>query len=78
MRNASYPATGMVSSVEVARSKRLPKRRSLFASLFDALHESRRLQAELIVGRYRHLIDRTQQRAAAQLAATKGRSDGSE
>jgi hypothetical protein len=33
------------------------KRRGLFVTLLEALHHSRRLEAQRILRRYRHLID---------------------
>jgi hypothetical protein len=78
MRQSSYPATGILSSAAARRTRRPSRRKSLFAILFDALHESRRLQAELIVRRYQHLIVRAQQRSAEKVAATESHADGSE
>ena len=43
-----------------AISRNLPTRKSLFARLLEALHHSRRLQAQRVLGQYRHLIARHQ------------------
>jgi len=34
----------------------LTRRKGFFATLLNALHESRRLQAQRVIGQYRHLI----------------------
>lgn len=77
MRQPSYPATGIFSSAAARGTRRPSRRKSLFAILLDALHESRRLQAELIVRRYQHLIVRAQ-RAAKKAEGREGRADGSQ
>jgi hypothetical protein len=56
MRHASF-STSIASSTP-AIPRRLPKANSPFALLLDALHRSRRLQAERILRQYRHLIAR--------------------
>jgi hypothetical protein len=61
MRHATYHVTGF-SSTSVVTS-RPSKRRGLFAALFAALHQSRRLQAERVLRQHQHLIARAQERA---------------
>jgi hypothetical protein len=56
MRHASF-ATSIASSTP-AISQNQPTRKSLFASLIEALHHSRRLQAQRVIGQYRDLIAR--------------------
>jgi hypothetical protein len=55
MRHALF-STSTFSSPAI--SEDTPKRRSLFASLLEALHHSRRLQAQRALRQYRHLIAR--------------------
>jgi len=54
MRHASF-STGIGSSAP-AISNRTTRRKGLFASLLEALHHSRRLQARRIIRQYRHLL----------------------
>jgi hypothetical protein len=54
MRQASF-STSIASSTP-AISQHVPTAHSPFASLLDALHRSRRLQAERVLAQYRHLI----------------------
>ncbi len=56
MRHASF-STSIVSSTSTI-SPTKPARKSLFAFLIEALHHSRRLQAQRLLGQYRHLIAR--------------------
>jgi hypothetical protein len=58
MRHASF-STSIASSTPVI-SPQTPTAKSPFALLLDALHRSRRLQAERILVQYRHLIARYQ------------------
>jgi hypothetical protein len=46
------------------RARQQAERRSLFASLIDALHDLRRRQAERILREHRHLITQSCERAA--------------
>jgi hypothetical protein len=58
MRRASYSVTALPSAGPVA-SGRVPKRiRIFFSFIVDALHESRRRQAQRVLHQYRHLIAR--------------------
>jgi hypothetical protein len=52
--------TSETSSQDISPSHR-QNRKSLFAQIIDALHRSRRLQAERTLRQYRHLIDRADQ-----------------
>jgi hypothetical protein len=56
MRHASF-STSIASSPPVI-SEAKPTRKSLFATLLDALHHSRRLQAQRVLAQHRHLIAR--------------------
>jgi hypothetical protein len=56
MKHASF-STSIDSSTSVISSK-TPTRKNLFARLLEALHHSRRLQAQRVLGQYRHLIAR--------------------
>jgi hypothetical protein len=47
-------------------------RKSLFALIVDALHQSRRLQAERALRQYRHLIDRAGQPCRSEPHAHSG------
>ena len=58
MRNASF-STSIVSSTP-AIPQQIPRTNNPFALLLDALHRSRRLQAERILAQHRHLIARYQ------------------
>jgi hypothetical protein len=57
MRHASFFSTNIGSSTP-ASSQTRPTRKSLFASLLEALHHSRRLQAQRVLAQHRHLIAR--------------------
>jgi hypothetical protein len=48
-------STNIASSTS-AVSRNIPARKSLFVRLLDALHHSRHLQAQRVLGQYRHLI----------------------
>ena len=53
LKHASFPAAETRSATIIS----FPwKRKSLFARVLDAMHQSRRNQARRIVRRYRHLI----------------------
>jgi hypothetical protein len=58
MRPALFSAT--IDSSTSAISRNLPTRKSLYARLLEALHHSRRLQAQRFLAQYRHLIARYQ------------------
>jgi hypothetical protein len=57
-------STSIDSSTSVI-SRKTPTRKSLFTRLLDALHHSRHLQAQRVLGQYRHLIARHQPSDAA-------------
>ena len=61
MKHASFPAAG-TTAVTVIPLGDKPK--SLFASLLDALHHSRRIQAQCVLRQYRHLMSHGDQRRA--------------
>jgi hypothetical protein len=52
------------------RQENLTKRKGFFAALLEALHHSRRLEAQRILRRYQHLID-----SAAQYQAGKSNTE---
>jgi hypothetical protein len=56
MRHALFSTT--IISFKSPISRKIPIANNPFALLLDALHRSRRLQAEKILGQHRHLIDR--------------------
>ena len=57
MRHASYPyPAAATASREAAARGQKASRRGIFASIVEALHDSRRLQARRILRQYRHLI----------------------
>ena len=58
MRHALFPTTIISSTPSI--SPQIPTAKNPFALLLDALHRSRRLQAERILGQHRHLIARYQ------------------
>ena len=58
MGHASYPATGVASSTSVVSGQARKRIGKFFASIVTALHESRRLQAQRTLYRYRHLLAR--------------------
>jgi hypothetical protein len=56
MRHALFPTTIISSTPSI--SPQIPTAKNPFALLLDALHRSRRLQAERILRQHRHLIAR--------------------
>jgi hypothetical protein len=58
MRHASF-STSIASSTPTI-SQQVPTANSPFASLLDALHRSRRLQAERVLAQHRYLIAKYQ------------------
>jgi hypothetical protein len=67
MRLASISTS--IDSSTSAISRKTPTRKSLFTRLLEALHHSRRLQAQRVLGQYRHLIARHQ---PADMASNTG------
>ena len=55
MRHGSYLVAATASHQGAVRDQKT-KRRSIFASVLEALHDSRRLQAQHILRQYQHLI----------------------
>jgi hypothetical protein len=55
MRHTSFPSADIVSSAP-AISGQTTKTKSQFALVLEALHHSRRLQAQRVLWQYRHLI----------------------
>jgi hypothetical protein len=51
---------------------RRPARKGFFAVLLEALHRSRRIQAQRAIRQHRHLIDRTGQRILRESNARSG------
>jgi hypothetical protein len=66
MRHALFSTT--IISFKSPISRKIPTANNPFALLLDALHRSRRLQAERILGQHRHLIARYQPVAPASNA----------
>ena len=56
MTDASYRTIAIASREAAARSRQ-SERRSIFAAILEALHNSRRRQALRIIRQYRHLIE---------------------
>jgi hypothetical protein len=56
MSDASLPSRAIIDS-EAPSFKRTAKRRGIFTAFVEALHHSRRLEAQRILRRYQHLID---------------------
>jgi hypothetical protein len=56
MSDASLPSHAIVDS-EAPSFQQSAKRRGFFAAFVEALHHSRRLEAQRILRRYQHLID---------------------
>jgi hypothetical protein len=61
LKHASFPAAEIKSATIISFPE---KRKGFFARFLDALHHMRHMQARRALGQYRHLIDRTEQRAA--------------
>ena len=70
MRRVPSIATKFVSIRPVSSARR--NKKSIFAIILDALHHSRRLQAQRTLRRYRDLIDRAEHRIAAELKLRSG------
>jgi hypothetical protein len=58
MSQASYPATAVPSAEPVVSGRVSRRIRIFFSFIVDALHESRRRQAQRVHHQYRHLIAR--------------------
>lgn len=71
MKHASFPAVEIKSATIISFPE---KRKSFFARFLEALHHSRHMQARRVLGQYRHLIDRSEQRGA--LDGQEGRGHG--
>jgi hypothetical protein len=56
MSDASLPSRAIIDS-EAPSLKRAAKRRGFFTAFVEALHRSRRIEAQRILRRYQHLID---------------------
>ncbi len=61
MKHAAFPTAGATPVTAVPFGD---KPKSLFASLLDALHDSRRIQARRVIAQYRDLISHGDQRTA--------------
>lgn len=72
MRHAPFIATRF-DSFETARER--PKKKSIFRIIFDALHHSRRLQAERTLHQYRHLIHKAESNTLRELNNRSGAKD---
>lgn len=70
MSRASFSTSIASSTPAISQNK--PTSMSLFASLLEELHHSRRLQARRVLAQYRHLI------ARYELADTKTNFGGEE
>jgi hypothetical protein len=73
MRHAPFIATRFVS-LESARERPKP-RKSIFRIIFEALHHSRRLQAERTLHQYRHLIHKAENNILRELNKRSGDKD---
>jgi hypothetical protein len=71
MRHASYPAAATAPH-EAAVRRHKPARSSLFASLLEALHDSRRAQVRRVLRQYRHLIAQPGERSRHHLITNIG------
>ena len=58
MRQASYPVTALPSAGPVVSGRVSKLVTIFFLSILDALHRSRRRQAQRVLHQYRHLIPR--------------------
>jgi hypothetical protein len=56
MSDASLPSHAIIDS-EAPSFKRAAERRGFFTAVVEALHHSRRFEAQRILRRYQHLID---------------------
>ena len=73
MRHAPFIATRLVS-FEAEREQ--PKQRtSIFRIILEALHHSRRLQAERTLQQYRHLIHKAESNILRELNNRSGAKD---
>lgn len=70
MRRAPSIAMKFVSIRSVSSPRR--NKRSVFGLILDALHHSRRLQAERTLRQYRDLIDQAEHSMAAELKLRSG------
>ncbi len=68
MSDASLPKNEIfdseIVSPQLQTNQRRAKRKGFFAALLEALHHSRRLEAQRILRRYQHLIDSAAQHQA--------------
>ena len=70
MRHAPFFATRLVS-FGTARERPKP-RKSIFRIIFEALHHSRRLQAERTLHQHRHLIHKAENNILGELNKRSG------
>jgi hypothetical protein len=74
MRQASYPVNAVPSAGAVV-SGQVSKRIGIFFSfILDALHRSRRRQAQRILHQHRHLFARAPESVVHDLESEEGRS----
>jgi acetyl-CoA acetyltransferase len=74
MRQAPFIAIELTSQ-EIAVGRQDSKqgsKKGIFATIFEALHHSRRLQAERTLRQYRHLIDRAERDILRELNKRSG------
>jgi hypothetical protein len=68
MSDASLPKNEIfhseIVSPQLQTNQRRAKRKGFLAAILDALHHSRRLEAQRILRRYQHLIDSAAQHQA--------------
>ena len=74
MRQASYHATAVPSAGLVVSGRASKRIRIFYSSIIDALHQSRRLQAQRILHQYRHLIARAPETMVHDPKSKEGRS----
>jgi hypothetical protein len=58
MSDASLPSHASIDSAAPSFQQKA-RRRGFFTALIEALHHSRRLEAQRVIRRHRHLVDET-------------------
>jgi hypothetical protein len=66
VKHIQFPPIDDASVSTVGPAQTSSSARGLFSRFFEALHESRRLQAARVIHQHRHLIDRAHKADAAQ------------
>jgi len=68
VKHIQFPPIDDASVSSVVSRQKSNSGKGFFSGLFDALHESRRLQAARVIQQHRHLIDRAHKAEAAKRA----------